>query len=119
MQAAADSNFLLLSEPSQAEGSSDVPVTVTRTTLDTSTPSDDATIQDTIVSPDTDSLHSRNISPEPHVQKPPKAQIEPRGSCTNSIVSTDSIVSDTLDSRSYTVRNSESEIGKRGPVSTR
>lgn len=99
------------------EASSDIPVT--RTTLDTSTPSDDATIQDTIVSPDTDSPHSRNISPEPHVQKPLKVKVEPRGSCTNSIVSTDSIVSDTLDSRSYTVRNSESEIGKRRLSSTR
>lgn len=109
-QAATNDNFLL-SELTQIETSSDVPITVTKTILDTSTPSDDATMQDTIVSPDTDSLHSRNISPE-HVQKPVIAKLEARGSCTNSIVSTDSIVSETFDSRSYTVRNSESEIGK-------
>ncbi|XP_025161810.1 diacylglycerol kinase eta isoform X6 [Harpegnathos saltator] len=110
MQAAVSDN-LLTSEPTQVEASSDIPVTVTRTTLDTSTPSDDATMQDTIVSPDTDSLHSRNISPEPQAQKLSQSKLEPRGSCTNSIVSTDSIVSDTLDSRSCTIRNSESEIG--------
>ncbi|XP_014484616.1 PREDICTED: diacylglycerol kinase eta isoform X6 [Dinoponera quadriceps] len=111
-QLAVQADNFLSSELTQIEASSDLPVTVTRTTLDTSTPSDDATtIQDTIVSPDTDSLHSRNISPEPHAQKPSRARVEPRGSCTNSIISTDSIVSDTLDSRSYTVRNSESEIG--------
>ncbi|XP_012523249.1 diacylglycerol kinase eta isoform X3 [Monomorium pharaonis] len=104
----ANDNFLS-SEPTQVEASSDVPVTVTKTTLDTSTPSDDATMQDTIVSPDTDSLHSKNISPE-HVQKPTIAKVGTRGSCTNSIISTDSIVSETFDSNSYTVRNSESEI---------
>lgn len=109
-EAQATDNFLI-SEPTQAETSTDVPVTVTRTTLDTSTPSDDATMQDTIVSPDTDSLNSRNISPE-HMQKSTGVKLEARGSCTNSIISTDSIVSETLDSRSYTVRNSESEIGK-------
>lgn len=112
LQAATSDNFLS-SEPTQVEASSDMPMTVTRTTLDTSTPSDDATMQDTIISPDTDSLHSRNISPEHHAQKrEPKATVDPRGSCTNSIISTDSIVSDTLDSKSYTIRNSESEIGK-------
>lgn len=109
-QAATNDNFLL-SEPTQIEASSDVPITVTKTVFDTSTPSDDATMQDTIVSPDTDSPHSRNISPE-HVQKPAIAKLEPRGSCTNSIISTDSMVSETFDSKSYTVRNSESEIGK-------
>ncbi|XP_012222170.2 diacylglycerol kinase eta isoform X2 [Linepithema humile] len=97
------------SEPTQIEGSSDIPITVTKTTLDTSTPSDDATMQDILVSPDTDSLHSRNISPE-HVQKSMEPKPNARGSCTNSIISTDSIVSETLDSKSYTVRNSESEI---------
>ncbi|XP_029155939.1 diacylglycerol kinase eta isoform X3 [Nylanderia fulva] len=102
-------NFFLSSERSQLEAVSDLPITVTKTTLDTSTPSDDATIQDTIVSPDTDSLHSRNISPE-HAQKTAKDTLGPRGSCTNSIISTDSIVSDMLDSKSYTIRNSESEI---------
>ncbi|XP_071577099.1 diacylglycerol kinase eta isoform X4 [Temnothorax nylanderi] len=109
-QATTDESNFLLSEPTQIEASSDGPITVTKSVLDTSTPSDDETMQDTIVSPDTDSLHSRNISPE-HVQKPAIAKLEPRGSCTNSIVSTDSMVSETFDSRSYTVRNSESEIG--------
>lgn len=109
-QISNNDNFLS-SEPTQIEASSDVPITVTKTILDTSTPSDDATIQDTIVSPDTDSLHSRNISPE-YAQKPAITKLEARGSCTNSIVSTDSMVSETFDSRSYTVRNSESEIGK-------
>lgn len=109
-QTATNDNFLL-SEPTQIEASSDVPMTVTKTVFDTSTPSDDATMQDTIVSPDSDSLQSRNISPE-HVQKPTIIKLEPRGSCTNSIVSTDSMVSETFDSKSYTVRNSESEIGK-------
>jgi len=109
-QGAINDNFLS-SEPTQIETSSDVP-TVTKTILDTSTPSDDATIQDTIVSPDTDSPHSRNISPE-HAQKPVIAKLEARGSCTNSIISTDSMVSETFDSKSYTVRNSESEIGKQ------
>lgn len=114
-QAAINDNFLL-SESTQIEVSSDVPVTVTRTVLDASTPSDDATIQDTVVSPDTDSLHSRNISPE-HAQKPAITKLEARSSCTNSIISTDSMVSETFDSRSYTVRNSESEIGKHVPTS--
>ncbi|XP_025074284.1 LOW QUALITY PROTEIN: diacylglycerol kinase eta [Pogonomyrmex barbatus] len=108
-QAINNDNFLS-SEPTEIEVSSDIPITVTKTILDTSTPSDDATMQDTIISPDTDSLHSRNISPE-HVQKPIIAKLEPRGSCTNSIISTDSMVSETFDSKSYTVRNSESEIG--------
>ncbi|KAL6431277.1 hypothetical protein ACFW04_007148 [Cataglyphis niger] len=107
--AAINDNFLL-SEHTQIEPVSDIPITVTKTTLDTSTSSDDATtIQDTIVSPDTDSLHSRNISPQ-HAQKSAKVKLE-RGSCTNSIISTDSMVSETLDSKSYTIRNSESEIG--------
>ncbi|XP_050453538.1 diacylglycerol kinase eta isoform X5 [Cataglyphis hispanica] len=109
-QIAAINNNFLSSEHTQIEPVSDIPITVTKTTLDTSTPSDDATtIQDTIVSPDTDSLHSRNISPQ-HAQKSAKVKLE-RGSCTNSIISTDSMVSETLDSRSYTIRNSESEIG--------
>lgn len=108
-QEAAANDNLLLSEPTQA--SSDVPITVTKTVFDASTSSDDATMQDTIVSPDTDSLYSRNISPE-YVQKPAIVKLEPRGSCTNSIVSTDSMASETFDSKSYTVRNSESEIGK-------
>lgn len=97
-------NFLL-SEPTLIEASYDVP-TVTKITLDTSTPSDDAT---TVVSLDMDSLHSKNISPE-HVQKPAIVKLETRSSCTNS---TDSMVSETFDSRSYTVRNSTlSEVGK-------
>ncbi|XP_011164815.1 diacylglycerol kinase eta isoform X7 [Solenopsis invicta] len=106
-QAVTNDNFLS-SDTTQIETFSDVPVTVT--ILDTSTPSDDGTMQDTIVSPDTDSLQSKNISPE-HAQKPVLTKVEARGSCTNSIISTDSMVSETFDSRSYTVRNSESEIG--------
>ncbi|XP_018344813.1 PREDICTED: diacylglycerol kinase eta isoform X3 [Trachymyrmex septentrionalis] len=98
IQAAINDNFLL-SEPTQIEASSDVPITVTKITLDTSTPSDDAT---TVVSLDMDSFHSKNISPE-HVQKPAIVKLETRSSCTNS---TDSMVSDTFDSRSYTIRNS-------------
>jgi len=105
IQAAINDNFLL-SEPTQIEASSDVPITVTKITLDTSTPSDDAT---TVVSLDMDSFHSKNISPE-HVQKPAIVKLETRSSCTNS---TDSMVSETFDSRSYTVRNSTlSEVGK-------
>ncbi|XP_032664900.1 LOW QUALITY PROTEIN: diacylglycerol kinase eta [Odontomachus brunneus] len=109
----ATNDYFISSELTQVEVSSDIPVTVTRTSLDTSIPSDDATMQDVITSPDTDSLHSRNISSESHAQKrDPKTKVDPSSSsCTNSIISTDSIVSDTLDSRSYTVRNSESEIG--------
>lgn len=101
---------VLLFEPTQIEASSDIPITVTKT-IDTSTPSDDATMQDAIISSDTDSIHSRNILLE-QTHTSTAVKPEPRGSCTNSIISTDSMVSETLDSKSYTVRNSESEIGK-------
>ncbi|XP_020297284.1 diacylglycerol kinase eta isoform X2 [Pseudomyrmex gracilis] len=107
IQAATKDNVLLF-EPTQIE-SSDIPITVTKT-IDTSTPSDDATMQDAIISPDTDSIHSRNISLEQTYRSTAFKCTEPRGSCTNSIISTDSMVSETLDSKSYTVRNSESEI---------
>ncbi|XP_066585239.1 diacylglycerol kinase eta isoform X2 [Prorops nasuta] len=100
-----------IDESTLVDASSDIPISVTRTTLDTSSPSDDATIQDALISPDTDSIHSRNVSPD-HVQKFDNDKAEAcKNSCSNSIISTDSIVSDTLDLKSYTVRNSESEIG--------
>ncbi|XP_012278503.1 diacylglycerol kinase eta isoform X2 [Orussus abietinus] len=99
------------SEPVQVETTSDIQVTVTATTLDTSSPSDDTTMQDTMISPDTESINSRNVSPECARKSEccTRAGLS-RGSCTNSIVSSDSTVSDTLDSKSM-VKNSESEIG--------
>lgn len=98
------------SEPTQQTTPSDIPITVTPTTLDTSSTSDDTTIQDAMISPDTDSVPSGDLSPECPESKTSNGgpQIEtPRGSCTNSIVSSDSMVSD-----SFVVKNSESEIGK-------
>lgn len=97
---------------------SDIQVTVTSTTLDTSSPSDDTTIQDTMISPDTDSANSRNISPDHNNQTKSdnERKIEgSRSSCTssNSIVSSDSMILDTLDSRNFMIKNSESEIGRR------
>lgn len=98
----------------QAETPSDIQVTVTSTTLDTSSPSDDTTIQDTMISPDTDSANSRNISPD-HGQKLDNERkiygSRSSCSCSNSIVSSDSMILDTLDSKNFTIKNSESEIG--------
>lgn len=92
--------------------SSEFQTLVSRTNFDTSTPSDDATMQDTIMSPDTDSAQSRYVSPEPDQKFENRTKMDTnRGSCSNSIVSMDSIVSDTLDFKSYVIRNSESEIG--------
>ncbi|KAG7210239.1 hypothetical protein KM043_011787 [Ampulex compressa] len=103
------------SESTQMDGSSDIQTSVTRTSFDTSSPSDDATIQDAIISPDTDSLHSRCVSSENEQKSESRGKGEiAKGSCSNSIISTDSLVSDTLDFRSYTTRNSESEIGRIG-----
>lgn len=87
---------------------SNIQVTVTDTELDTNSPSDDTTIQDAMISPDTESVMSRNASPDKKLDNAAVA----RGSCSNSIVSTDSLVSETLDSKSFVVKNSESEIGK-------
>nr|XP_046483245.1 diacylglycerol kinase eta isoform X1 [Neodiprion pinetum]XP_046483246.1 diacylglycerol kinase eta isoform X1 [Neodiprion pinetum] len=107
-------------EVGQPETPSDIQVTVTSTTLDTSSPSDDTTIQDTMISPDTDSPNSRNASPDEGVNL---RKFDREGkvdgsrssfSCSNSIVSSDSMVLDsstTMDSRNLTVKNSESEIG--------
>ncbi|XP_014219907.1 diacylglycerol kinase eta isoform X2 [Copidosoma floridanum] len=109
------------SEPTQPT-QSDLPVTVTPTSLDTSSPSDDTTIQyyflkDAIISPDTDSVPSVDASPEcpdtKSANDAPKIGT-PRGSCTNSIVSSDSMVSESLDSKNnYVFKNSESEIGRK------
>ena len=100
-------------EEIQVETQSDIQVTVTPTTLDTSSPTDDTTIQDAMISPDSDSIESRNASPENMSRVQNDTKIDPvKGSCSNSIVSSDSMVSDTLDSKSFTVKNSESEIGK-------
>ncbi|XP_024942630.1 diacylglycerol kinase eta isoform X4 [Cephus cinctus] len=100
------SNDEQINEHTPVETPSDIQVTVTSTTLDTSSPSDDTTIQDTMISPDTDSANSRNISPESMRKSENSKMDTSRGSCSNSIVSSDS-----LDSRSFTVKNSESEIG--------
>lgn len=107
------SNDQQLSESNNIEISSDFQVSVTRTTFDTSSPSGDATMQDTIISPDTESFQSRHLSPE-HKQKfENRIKTDTsRGSCSNSIISTDSTISDTLDFKNYMIRNSESEIGK-------
>ncbi|XP_076663150.1 diacylglycerol kinase eta isoform X2 [Andrena cerasifolii] len=95
--------------------SSEFQTLVSRTNFDTSTPSDDATMQDTIMSPDTDSVQSRYVSPEPDQKFENRTKMDTnRGSCSNSIVSMDSIVSDTLDFKSYVIRNSESEIARIG-----
>ncbi|XP_031830705.1 diacylglycerol kinase eta isoform X3 [Nomia melanderi] len=99
-------------ESNNIEGSSEFQTSVTRTNFDTSSPSDDATMQDTIISPDTDSIHSRLISPEHEPKFENRSKMDTtRGSCSNSIVSTDSMISDTLDFKNYIIRNSESEIG--------
>ncbi|XP_012257177.2 diacylglycerol kinase eta isoform X2 [Athalia rosae] len=104
-------------ENQQAETPSDIQVTVTSTTLDTSSPSDDTTIQDTMISPDTDSANSRNISPDNDQKldnyRKRDATYGSRSSCScsNSIVSSDSMIMDTLDSKNFTIKNSESEIG--------
>ncbi|XP_053979829.1 diacylglycerol kinase eta isoform X3 [Hylaeus volcanicus] len=101
-----------ISEYNNIEASSEFQISVTRTNFDTSSPSDDATMQDTVISPDSDSIQSRHISPEHEQKFEDKSKMDtPRGSCSNSIVSTDSMISDTLDFKSYVVRNSESEIG--------
>lgn len=102
------------SEPTQMEPTTDIPVTVTSTTLQTSSRSDDTTIQDALISPDSDSSTSTNISTG-CIHRPENGCARTdfsRSSCSNSIVSSDSLVSDTLDSKSFTVKNSESEIGK-------
>lgn len=97
----------------QVETQSDVQVTVTPTTLDTSTPTDDTTIQDAMISPDSESALSKNASLENMHRVQNDVKIDPiKGSCSNSIISFDSTVSDTLDSKSLNVKNSESEIGK-------
>nr|XP_033330534.1 diacylglycerol kinase eta isoform X3 [Megalopta genalis] len=99
-------------ESNNIEGSSEFQTSVTRTNFDTSSPSDDTTMQDTMISPDTDSIHSRLISPEHEQKFENRSKIDTtRGSCSNSIASTDSMISDTLDFKSYRIRNSESEIG--------
>ncbi|KAK0087488.1 hypothetical protein PV325_000929 [Microctonus aethiopoides] len=96
------------SEPSQLDTPTDLQVTVTSTTLDTSSKSDDTTIQDTIISPDEDINNSTSfVHPSDHAAR---AEVM-HSSCSNSIVSTDSLVSDTLDSQSFIVKHSESEIG--------
>lgn len=98
------------SELNQQETESDVPVTTV--TLETSTPSDDTTIQDAMISPDTDSVPSVDVSPECPESKSiseKKATGPHRNSCSNSIVSSDSMVSESFN---QVVKNSESEIGK-------
>lgn len=67
-----------------------------------------------MISPDTDSVPSGDISPECPDTRSANGQQNgtPRGSCSNSIVSSDSIVSDSFDSKNFVVKNSESEIGK-------
>ncbi|XP_012149203.2 diacylglycerol kinase eta [Megachile rotundata] len=104
------SNDQQISEFNNIKLSSEFPTSVTRTTFDTSTPSDDATMQDTIISPDTESFQSKHLSPE-HTEKfENRIKCDSRGSCSNSIISTDSTISDTLDFKNYVMRSSESEI---------
>nr|XP_012149203.1 PREDICTED: diacylglycerol kinase eta [Megachile rotundata] len=104
------SNDQQISEFNNIKLSSEFPTSVTRTTFDTSTPSDDATMQDTIISPDTESFQSKHLSPE-HTEKfENRIKCDSRGSCSNSIISTDSTISDTLDFKNYVIRSSESEI---------
>ncbi|XP_051164827.1 diacylglycerol kinase eta isoform X4 [Leptopilina boulardi] len=96
----------------QIETQSDIQVTVTPTTLDTSSPTDDTTIQDAMISPDSETAFSKNASLENMHRMQSDVKIDPiKGSCSNSIISLDSTVSDTMDSKSLNVKNSESEIG--------
>ncbi|XP_076166634.1 diacylglycerol kinase eta isoform X5 [Ptiloglossa arizonensis] len=102
-----------ISEYNNIEASSEFQTSITRTNFDTSSPSDDATMQDIIISPDSDSIQFRHISPEHEQKFENRNKMDTtRGSCSNSIVSTDSIISDTLDFKSYVIRNSESEIAR-------
>ncbi|XP_044581503.1 diacylglycerol kinase eta isoform X4 [Cotesia glomerata] len=111
-KAAAVLNELQCSEltsTTQVDTPTDIQVTVTSTTLDTSSKSDDTTIQDALISPSDSDInissafvHRTDYDVRTHVS---------RSSCSNSIVSTDSLVSETLDSKSYTIKHSESEIG--------
>ncbi|XP_076247267.1 diacylglycerol kinase eta [Calliopsis andreniformis] len=100
-----------VTESNNIEASLEFQKSISRTNFDTSSPSDDATIQDTIVSPDTDSVQSRHVFPEQEEQYENRIKMDTnKGSCSNSIVSTDSMISDTLDFKSYVIRNSDSEI---------
>ncbi|XP_011501604.1 PREDICTED: diacylglycerol kinase eta [Ceratosolen solmsi marchali] len=82
--------------------------------LDASSTSDDTTIQDAIISPDTDSVPSEDISSEcPYTRSSNSHKNETyRESCTNSIVSSDSVISDSFDIKNCGMKNSESEIGQ-------
>ncbi|KAJ8683494.1 hypothetical protein QAD02_019286 [Eretmocerus hayati] len=92
------------SEPTQRDTQSDLPNTgATPSTIETSSPSDDTTIQDVMMSPDTDSVPSDDISPECPDTKSSNRQHK-SVSCSNSLISSDSMVSDIP-------KNSESEIG--------
>ncbi|XP_015118316.1 diacylglycerol kinase eta [Diachasma alloeum] len=98
------------SEQSQLETPTDNQITVTSTTLDTTSKSDDTTIQDVVISPDSDSPNSTNMSLIHRTDHATKTE-NSKSSGSNSIASSDSIISDTLDSKSFTVKHSESEIG--------
>lgn len=97
------------SEQSLLETLTDNQITVTSTTLDTTSKSDDTTIQDVMISPDSD---SPNMSLVHRTDYATKTENSKSSGSNNSIASSDSIVSDTLDSKSITVKHSESEIGE-------
>ncbi|XP_044008707.1 diacylglycerol kinase eta isoform X3 [Aphidius gifuensis] len=100
------------SEKSENESTNNIQVTITSSTLDTTTSqTDDTTVQDAMISPDSDSSNYGNISAGfiHRTDNATKTEVS-RSSCSNSIVSSDSLNSDTLDSKSYTIKHSESEI---------
>lgn len=99
-----------LTSTSKVNTPTDIQVTVTSTTLDTSSKSDDTTIQDALISPDSDIINISNAFVHRSDYDIETHQLS-KSSCSNSIASTDSLISETLDSKSYTIKHSESEIG--------
>ncbi|XP_053594048.1 diacylglycerol kinase eta isoform X2 [Microplitis demolitor] len=98
-----------LTSTSKVNTPTDIQVTVTSTTLDTSSKSDDTTIQDALISPDSDIINISNAFVHRSDYDIETHQLS-KSSCSNSIASTDSLISETLDSKSYTIKHSESEI---------
>ncbi|XP_034947054.1 diacylglycerol kinase eta isoform X2 [Chelonus insularis] len=95
------------SETVKLETEADIQVTITSTSIDSSTRSDDTTIQDIMISPDSE---TNNFSAIVHKTDCGIKNEVSKSSCSNSIVSSDSIISDTLDSKSLVMKHSESEI---------
>lgn len=93
------------SDTTPGEAPSEGPITVTSTTLDSSS-LDDTTIQEPMISPDSDSGRNECLKQDDG------SRLDNRGSCSNSIISSDSMLSEAYDSKcSFPVKNSESEIG--------